>query len=83
MSASSSSDLLAALHLIWDGTERVTRAEFRAALKQSIGADSDYADLCYTRFKDNPAGYLTSRQPQSQSIALLDLILKKSSSFKP
>lgn len=67
---------LAICHRLRDGAARMTRQQFRNCLKRSIGAGKDYADNCRRHFQDNPAAYLASRTPQTQSTELLRVILK-------
>lgn len=67
---------LAICHRLRDGAARMTRQQFRNCLKRSIGADKGYADNCRRHFQDNPAAYLASRTPQTQSIELLRVIFR-------
>jgi len=64
------------LKKFYTGLQKITRKQFRNALKRSIGATADYADGCWNTFQDNPLGYLATRNPQSQSEALLRIALK-------
>lgn len=73
-----SRELLNICHLIWDGSCRVTQQDFRDALSRSILASAQYADENYIPFRDNPLGYLTTRNPSAQSPELIKLIIEKS-----
>jgi hypothetical protein len=67
---------LALCHRLRDGASRMTRQQFRNCLSRAIGADKDYADGVWISFQDNPAFFLAHRNPQSQSLELLRVILK-------
>jgi hypothetical protein len=54
------------------GANRMTRQQFRNVLRKSIGAWKDYADGCFISFKDNPAGYVTTRNPDTQGRCLIE-----------
>jgi len=63
--------ILRELHILNRGAALMTKQQFRNALSRSIGASKDYADGCFNSFKDNPMGYLTSRNPPQQAHALI------------
>ncbi|HEX2591253.1 MAG TPA: hypothetical protein VHL34_07140 [Rhizomicrobium sp.] len=42
---------------ITDGYGAITFDEFAASLKETIGADREYAERCWIPFRDNPIGY--------------------------
>ena len=50
---------------------------FKASLKESIDADASYAAGCWIDFQDAPMHYLATRYPQTQSQALVRLMLEK------
>jgi hypothetical protein len=59
------------------GAYRISFKEFDKALEQSIGATTDYSKRCYAPFQNNPLVYMTSRSPERQGEALLDLAWAK------
>jgi hypothetical protein len=54
------------------GSNRMTRQQFRNVLRKSIGASKDYADGCLNSFRDNPAGYVITRNPDVQGRYLIE-----------
>jgi hypothetical protein len=68
---------LAAAHFFRDGAEVITFDDFARALERSIGANRDYAKNCYPTFQSDPAGYLASRNPQTQSEELIAVMLRR------
>ena len=68
--------VLAICHRLRDGAARMTRQQFRNCLKRAIGADADYADNVWISFENNPAAFLAHRNPESQSIELIRVILE-------
>ena len=76
-------DALEICHRLRNGAARMTRQQFRNALKKAIGADKDYADNVRVHFQNNPAAFLAHRQPQSQSTELLKVVLRITSKDKP
>jgi hypothetical protein len=59
------------------GLHRIDGKEFQAVLEESIGASREYARNCFPRFRDDPIGYMASRQPTIQGEKLLELAWKK------
>lgn len=55
----------------------ITRREFRAVLRATIGASHDYADGCLSSFQSNPIGYCRSRSSKEQGDGLFNLALEK------
>ncbi len=66
---------LSLCHRLQSGAAKMSREQFRASLRLSIGASKEYADGVYITFKDSPSSYLASRNPQSQSLDLIRIIL--------
>ena len=58
------------------GIHRMTRQQFRNALRRSLRADKSYADGCWIPFQDNPLGYLCTRRPQVQAEELIRVALR-------
>lgn len=59
------------LYRLSRGIHRMDLQTFRYALERSCGMTSDYADGCFIGFKNNPLGYMVSRNPQVQGEELL------------
>lgn len=53
------------------GIYRINQKDFAEALAESIGASREYASACWAHFRDNPMGYMTSRNPSVQGERLL------------
>lgn len=68
---------LADLENVTMGYQEITFDEFCAVLKETIGADRDYAGQVWQVFDRNPIGYCGSRFPLSQGEALTALALQK------
>jgi hypothetical protein len=62
---------------VFRGFGKITIDEFRAVLKETIGASRDYADGCWGPFVSCPIGYCASRQPIIQGTKLTQLALQK------
>lgn len=58
------------------GALKMTRQQFRNALKRSIGATKDYADGCWKHFQDAPLHYICSRSNVEQKLELIKLCMK-------
>jgi hypothetical protein len=69
------SEAYTAVLRIQRGVRQMTFAQFHGALKKTIGADEDYSRRVWPSFRDNPTGWLECRQPQTQAIELIELIL--------
>lgn len=62
-------------HLLRDRTDQISEKQFHECLYRAIRCDRSYANNVYIQFKNNPAAFLAHRQPQTQSVELLKLIL--------
>lgn len=67
---------LADLELLREGRFRMTKQQFRNALKRSIGATKDYADGCWIPFQDSPLDYILSRSHVEQKLELIKLCIR-------
>jgi hypothetical protein len=59
------------------GLHRISGKEFQEVLEQTIGASREYSRNCFPRFRDDPIGYMASRQPEIQGVKLLELAWQK------
>lgn len=55
-----------------DGFRRMEFDDFAWILKETNGADIDYASGVWKQFKDAPLYYCTSRSPDAQGRRLID-----------
>lgn len=68
--------LLAAAHFLRDHAALLTFEQFADALHRTVGASEDYARGVWIPFQNNPAAFLASRQPQTQSVEILQAMLR-------
>ena len=68
--------MLGTLHILRRGAQKMTKQQFRNALKRSIGADKEYAAGAWIQFQDSPMHYLCSRNPQEQAMELVKIMMK-------
>ena len=61
------------LHQLYNALCRVTHDEVVGAMAATIGADLDYANKQWGRFRDNPVTWCLSRNPATQGEAMLRL----------
>lgn len=62
---------LSAAHFLRDRAEKLSFEAFHGALSSAVGADENYARVQFIRFQNNPAAFLASRNPQTQSEEIL------------
>ena len=67
---------LALCHRLRNGAARMTRRQFQGCLKRAIGANADYANGVWVHFQNNPAAFLAHRNPQIQSVVILEKLLE-------
>lgn len=75
------SALLDAAHVLRDAAATLSFEDFAAALKETVGADESYARDVFISFQNNPAAFLASRNPQTQSVEIIRRILTTHSSW--
>jgi hypothetical protein len=68
---------LADLSAVMSGFDDIELDEFCVVLRETIGADRDYAQRCWSSFKAAPIGYCATRDPIAQGDALVMLALQK------
>jgi len=62
---------LAYAHFLRDSAATLSFNDFYLALNRAVGCDKVYAGGVFKHFQDNPAAFLASRNPQSQSKELI------------
>ncbi len=72
----SAKDALALCVRIRDATAKMTFDLFSSAMGQAIDSDRESTAERFLQFKDNPALFLAYRNPSSQAIELLKIILE-------